>query len=161
MMLNKNLLSGLSENTLLSFYLSRNLIDLSFTLRQRIACLSLSMTQSTLLVGTGSSEVLLYDVASHQLVRSFAPLKDKGQGLGITYIRCLLKPPDLVGNISLGFNVSSMTSAKDIIPTRPVMPFQRVRDGKTRGLHEVSIMIPPSNEVRQVTVVPFVALNVL
>ena len=117
------------------------------------------MIQATLLVGTGSGEVLLYDVASHQLVRSFTPLKDKAQGLAITHIECLLKPPDLIGNISLGFNVSSMTSAKDVIPTKPVMPFQRVRDGKARSLHEVSMMLPSSTEVNCVMIKIFPCLS--
>ena len=107
------------------------------------------MTQSILLVGTSAGEVHLYDVASHQLLRTFSPVKDKMQGLAITHIECLLKPPDLIGNISLGFNVSSMTSAKDIIPTRPILPFQRVRDAKARGAHEVSMLLSPATQVSQ------------
>ena len=112
--------------------------------------MAFSLSQSNLLVGTNAGEVRLYDVASHQLLRTISPLKDKSQGLSITHIECMLKPPDLIGNISLGLNVSGVTSAKDVLPTYPIVPFQRVRDGKSRANHEVLMMLPPpdSDEVR-------------
>ncbi|KAH8111012.1 pre-rRNA-processing protein IPI3 [Phellopilus nigrolimitatus] len=114
---------------------------------QPISSLAFSLTQSTLLVGTTTGEVHLYDIASHQLLRTLSPVKDKAQGLSVTHIECMLKPPDLIGHISLGINVAGMTSAKDVMPTRPVAPFQRVRDGKAREVHEVSMMLPVQNEV--------------
>ncbi|EJD07635.1 pre-rRNA-processing protein IPI3 [Fomitiporia mediterranea MF3/22] len=113
---------------------------------QPISTLALSLTRSTLLVGTTTGEVNLYDIASHQLLRTISPVKDKGQGLSITHIECMLKPPDLIGHISLGLNVGGITSVKDVMPTRPIAPFQRVRDSKAREAHEVPIILPSQNE---------------
>lgn len=59
----------------------------------------------------------------------------------------MLKPPDLIGHVSLSINVGSLTSAKDNIPTRPIATFHRVRDGKARESHEVSLILPVQNEV--------------
>lgn len=59
----------------------------------------------------------------------------------------MLKPPDLIGHVSLSINVGSVTSAKDNIPTRPIATFHRVRDGKARESHEVSMILPVHNEV--------------
>ena len=101
-----------------------------------------------LLVGTATGEVHLYDIASHQLLRTITPVKDKAQGLAITHIECMLKPPDLIGHISLGLDVGGVTNAKDVMPTKPVAPFQRVRDGKAREAHEVPMILPQQDEVR-------------
>ena len=115
--------------------------------RQPISSLALSLTQSTLLVGTTTGEVHFYDIASHQLLRTISPVKDKSQGLAITHIECMLKPPDLIGHINLGLNVGGVTSVRNVMSTRPVAAFQRVRDSRAREAHEVSIMLPSQNEV--------------
>ena len=54
----------------------------------------------------------------------------------------MLKPPDLVGHISLSLNVGSFSDTKDIIPVRPVVPFHRMKDAKAREAHEVMMMLP-------------------
>jgi pre-rRNA-processing protein IPI3 len=60
----------------------------------------------------------------------------------------MLKPPDLIGHISLHLNVGSAADTKDVIPIKPVMPFQRMRDPKTREVHEVSMLLPSQKIVR-------------
>lgn len=89
----------------------------------------------------------VYDIASQQLLRTISPSKDKAQGLAVTHIECMLKPPDLIGHISFSVNVSGVSNARDVMPTRPVVPFQRFRDVKTREAHEVLMMIPAQDEV--------------
>ena len=59
----------------------------------------------------------------------------------------MIKPPDLIGHISLDFRVGTVDT-KDIIPVKPVIPFQRMRDAKARDAHEVTIMLPSHNTVR-------------
>ena len=116
--------------------------------RSPISALALSLTQSTLLVGTTDGDVHLYDIASHQLLRTISPAKDKSQGFSVTHIECMLKPPDLIGHVSLDLNVGSVTASKDIMPTRPIAPFQKIRDERTREAHEVPMMLPDYEEVR-------------
>ena len=57
----------------------------------------------------------------------------------------MIKPPDLIGHISLDFRSAD---TKDTIPVKPVMPFQRMRDAKAREAHEVTMMLPSHNTVR-------------
>lgn len=54
----------------------------------------------------------------------------------------MLKPPDLVGHISLNLNGGGATDPRDTIPVRPVVAFQRMRDPKAREAHEVAMMLP-------------------
>ena len=54
----------------------------------------------------------------------------------------MLKPPDLIGHISLSLNLGSFSDAKDVIPVRPVVPFYRMKDTKARDAHEVTMMAP-------------------
>ncbi|KAL4062481.1 WD40-repeat-containing domain protein [Scleroderma citrinum] len=108
------------------------------TVGEGVTALSISMTTSLLLVGTTSGLIHLYDIASHQLLRSISAHK----GMSITFLATMLKPPDLVGHISLSLNVSSSAEAKDVIPVRPVAPFQRMKDPKAREAHEVTMMLP-------------------
>jgi pre-rRNA-processing protein IPI3 len=63
----------------------------------------------------------------------------------------MLKPPDLIGHISLSLAVNSVADAKDVIPVKPVSPFQRTRDAKYREAHEVPMMLPAQNTVRGMT----------
>lgn len=115
--------------------------------RSPISALALSLTQSVLLVGTTDGEVHTYDIASHQLLRTISPVKDKSQGLSVTHIECMLKPPDLIGHVSLDLNVGGVTTSKDIMPTRPVAPFQKIRDERARDAHEAPMMLPDYDEV--------------
>ncbi|KAJ7576887.1 WD40-repeat-containing domain protein [Mycena floridula] len=105
---------------------------------QPITCLSMSLTSSILLVGTSSGIVNIFDIPSHQLLRTINTHK----GFAITCLATMFKPPDLIGHISLGLDVGSTSDAKDILPVRPVQPFQRVRDAKARENHEVSMILP-------------------
>ncbi len=98
--------------------------------------LALSYTSASLLVGTATGSIHIYDIASHQLLLSISTHK----GLPITYIQAMLKPPDLIGHVSLTINVRS--PVKDTTPPRPVVPFQRVRDAKVRESHEVLMVLP-------------------
>ncbi|KAI6122663.1 WD40-repeat-containing domain protein [Pisolithus croceorrhizus] len=108
------------------------------TVDQPVTALAMSITTSLLLVGTATGLIHVYDIASHQLLRSISAHK----GMSITLLATMLKPPDLVGHISLSLNVASSAEAKDVIPVKPVAPFQRMRDPKARETHEVTMMLP-------------------
>lgn len=90
-----------------------------------------------------------YDIASHQQLRTLGAHK----GLAITHLATLLRPPDLVGHVSL--TLAAGTDTREV-PVRPVAPFQRMRDARTRELHEVAMMLPPRSAVRG----PFAACGV-
>ena len=106
--------------------------------------MSMSLNASTLIVGTSTGYIHLYDIASHQLLRSISTHK----GMPVTHVMAMFKPPDLIGHISLNLNVAGVASAKDVMPTKPIVPFQRVRDGKSRETHEILMMLPGWDDVR-------------
>ncbi|KAF8159611.1 WD40-repeat-containing domain protein [Crassisporium funariophilum] len=106
-----------------------------------ITSICISLTSAILLVGTSEGLIHLYDIPSHQLLRTISSHK----GLSISHLQTMIKPPDLIGHISLDFRVGSTTDAKDTIPVKMVMPFQRMRDAKAREAHEVTMMLPNHN----------------
>lgn len=108
-----------------------------------VTAMAVTVTGSSLLVGTEGGLVHLYDVASHQLLRTIASHK----GGPITFLRSILKPIDLIGHVSLNLHVNGATDAKDVIPVRPILPFQRIKDAKLRDAHEVTIMLPAVRSV--------------
>lgn len=105
--------------------------------------MTISLTGSSLLVGTEGGLVHLYDIASHQLLRTISSHK----GGTITFLRSILKPIDLVGHVSLNLHINGATDAKDIIPIRPILPFQRIKAAELRDTHEVTIMLPAVRNV--------------
>ena len=109
--------------------------------REPVTALAISLTSSLLLVGTAGGLVHTYDIASHQQLRTLGAHK----GLAITHLAALLRPPDLVGHISL--TLAAGTDTREV-PVRPVVPFQRMRDARARELHEVAMMLPPRPVVR-------------
>ncbi|KAF9258929.1 WD40 repeat-like protein [Marasmius fiardii PR-910] len=102
-----------------------------------ITCIAISMS-SSLLVGTSSGLIHIYDIPTHQLMRTITTHK----GFSITYLSTMLKPVDLIGHISLNMDVSGSADANNVVPVHPVVAFQRIRDVKTRELHEVSMLLP-------------------
>lgn len=108
--------------------------------------MTISLTGSSLLVGTEGGLVHLYDVTSHQLLRTISSHK----GGAVTFLRSILKPIDLVGHVSLSLHVNGATDAKDAIPVRPVLPFQRTKDAKLRDAHEVTAMLAAVRNVSEV-----------
>lgn len=110
---------------------------------QPITTLAISLTSSLLLVGTATGLIQIYDIASHQLLRTISTHK----GFSITHLSTMLKPPDLVGHVSLSLGTGSTPDARESIPVKPVTPFQRMRDPKARELHEVAIMLPAQPSV--------------
>ena len=105
--------------------------------------MTISLTSSLLLVGTATGLIHSYDIASHQLLRTFSTHK----GFSISHLTTMLKPPDLVGHVSLSLNANNPADSRDTIPVKTVTPFQRMRDPKQREAHEVSLMLPPSRTV--------------
>ncbi|TFY58203.1 hypothetical protein EVG20_g8242 [Dentipellis fragilis] len=101
-----------------------------------VTTLTISVTSSLLLVGTATGLINIYDIPSHQLLRSISNHK----GFTIMHLMTMLKPPDLIGHVSLSLNVSSEKEGG--LPVRPVMPFQRMRDAKPRLTHEVMMRLP-------------------
>ena len=96
----------------------------------------ISLTATILLVGTSEGLIHIYDIPSHQLLRTISTHK----GMTISHVETMIKPPDLVGHISLEIQVGADT--KDIIPVKPIFPFHRMRDAKARDAHEVNVMLP-------------------
>ena len=93
------------------------------------------------MVGTSSGTIQLYDIASHQLLRTINNTSLKGHA--ITHLQTLLRPPDLVGHVSAGLGTAGgVVSGREVAPTRPIVPFQRIRDVKAREVHEVLITLP-------------------
>lgn len=82
-------------------------------------------------------QILIYDVASHQLLRSINNFKDKGYE--ISYLITLLKPPDLLGHVSLG---DRGVSAGEQDPVRPVAQFHKIKDVSARIAHELPLILP-------------------
>ncbi|GBE86365.1 Pre-rRNA-processing protein [Sparassis crispa] len=103
---------------------------------QPVTTLSLSITSSLLLAGTATGLIHIYDVTSHQLLRTLSTHK----GLVITHLATLIRPSDLIGHISL--SMAAGGEARDSVPVRTVAPFQRMRDAKAREAHEVGIILP-------------------
>ena len=112
--------------------------------RQPITSICISLTSTILLVGTAEGSIHLYDVPSHQLLRTISSHK----GLSIAHLETMIKPPDLIGHTSLELRPGSAADVKDFIPLKPVAPFQRMRDLKARDAHEVSALLPVGNIVR-------------
>jgi pre-rRNA-processing protein IPI3 len=92
-----------------------------------------------LLVGTALGNVHVYDVPSHQLLRTINA--HPGPGLAVTHVTTLLRPPDLVGHVRLDGDKDGG------IPVRPVVPFQRMREARPREAHEVMMMLPHAQKV--------------
>jgi len=99
-----------------------------------ITALCLSLTGAMLLAGTALGNVHVYDVPSHQLLRTINA--HPGPGLAVTHLTTLLKPPDLVGHVRLDGDKDGG------IPVRPIVPFQRMREERPREAHEVTMMLP-------------------
>ncbi|KAG8974954.1 Pre-rRNA-processing protein ipi3 [Tulasnella sp. 425] len=64
---------------------------------QEATSLAISFTGSTLLVGTATGVVQVYDIPSHQLIRSI----NVQQGFAVTHVCSFLKPLDLVGQMTI------------------------------------------------------------
>lgn len=111
--------------------------------RQPVTTMVISLTSSLLLVGTATGLIHSYDIASHQLLRTISTHK----GFSITHLTTMLKPPDLVGHVSLSLNVGSLADSRESLPGRPIVSFQRMRDPKQRDAHEVTMMLPSTKTV--------------
>ena len=92
-----------------------------------------------LLAGTALGNVHVYDVPSHQLLRTINA--HPGPGLAVTHLATLLKPPDLIGHVRLDGDKNGK------IPVRPIVPFQRMREARPRETHEVTMMLPHARKV--------------
>ncbi|KAF5316035.1 hypothetical protein D9619_006353 [Psilocybe cf. subviscida] len=112
------------------------------TVGQPISSMCISLTSSMLLVGTEEGLIHLYDIPSHQLLRTISSHK----GMSIAHLETMIKPPDLIGHISLDFRVGTSDTTKDMVPVKPVMPFQRMRDMKARDAHEICTVLPSHNQ---------------
>jgi len=125
------------------FQLSYSKLECQFEMfrRQPITSICISLNSTILLVGTSEGLIYLYDIPSHQLLRSIPTHK----GMSISHIQTLIKPPDLIGHVSL--QMQAGVDAKDDIPVKPVVPFQKIRDAKARVAHEVTLLLPRIRKV--------------
>jgi len=115
-----------------------------FEIRETISAMAISLTSTFLLVGTSGGMIHLYDLPSHQLLRTISAHK----GFSITYLTSLFKPLDLIGHISLDLKVGSLSDAKDALPAKPVQPFQKMKDTRAREAHEVQMLLNPKRNVK-------------
>jgi len=115
-----------------------------FEIRETISAMAISLTSTFLLVGTSGGMIHLYDLPSHQLLRTISAHK----GFSITYLISLFKPLDLIGHISLDLKVGSLSDAKDALPAKPVQPFQKMKDTRAREAHEVQMLLNPKRNVK-------------
>jgi pre-rRNA-processing protein IPI3 len=87
-----------------------------------VSALALSLTGATLVAGTATGKVLQFDVASHQLLRTFA------LGAPVTHVSTLVRAPESA-----------------LSPPVHVAPLQRTRDAKARAAHEAWVRLPPAS----------------
>ncbi|EJU03527.1 WD40 repeat-like protein [Dacryopinax primogenitus] len=105
---------------------------------QPLRSLTISLTSAMLLAGTIDGSILIYDIPSHQLIRSLNVHK----GYTIDMVATLLRPPDLLGHAPLGFG-----NKEEQIPILPIAAFQRVKDQRARERHDVPMMLLALDEV--------------
>ncbi|KAJ7281918.1 WD40 repeat-like protein [Mycena rebaudengoi] len=106
-----------------------------------VVSIAISLTSTLLLAGTSTGIIHIYDIPSHQLLRSISTHK----GLSINHLTTMLKPPDLIGHVSLSMHAG--VSAAEAIPPIHVAPFQRMRDAKSREAHDVTMILPVQENV--------------
>ncbi|PPQ62868.1 hypothetical protein CVT24_006266 [Panaeolus cyanescens] len=109
------------------------------TVGHPISSMCISLTSGILVVGTSDGQIILYDIPSHQVLRTITQHK----GYSINYLQTMLKPPDLIGHTNL---TETAIDTKDVIPVKPVLPFQRMRDPKARDAHEVTVVLRHKNK---------------
>ncbi|KAF7323161.1 WD40 repeat-like protein [Mycena chlorophos] len=102
-----------------------------------VLSLAISLTCTLLLVGTSAGSIHVFDIPSHQLLRSISTHK----GTSINHLATMLKPPDLVGHVSLSLQNGSPSDSGPILP-RSLPPLQRMRDAKSREVHDITVMLP-------------------
>ncbi|KAJ7850065.1 WD40 repeat-like protein [Mycena olivaceomarginata] len=74
------------------------------------------------------------------LLRSISTHK----GFSIAHLATMLKPPDLIGHVSLSINAGHSSEST---PVRHVAPFQRMRDAKSRDAHDITMILPVQDNV--------------
>lgn len=103
-----------------------------------ITCLCLSTAGTHLITGTSTGEIHIHSLPSHQHTRSIL----SHVGSPISHVSTMLRPPDLVGHVSLTAAMRGGHGAKDGWPMMEVRPFERMRVGqKQRMEHEVGVML--------------------
>ncbi|KAJ6504901.1 hypothetical protein C8R47DRAFT_1104131 [Mycena vitilis] len=102
-----------------------------------VVSITISLTSTLLLAGTSAGIIHIYDIPSHQLLRSISTHK----GFSITH---LATPPDLIGHVNLSINAGQ---SSDAIPVRHIAPFQRMRDAKSREAHDITMILPVQDNV--------------
>lgn len=101
--------------------------------------MAISLTTSSLIVGTAAARILVYDIRSHQLIRTVNCPKD----FIINSLQVMLKPQDLMGHVTIG----AAKSDTGAVPIQSITAFQRTRDPKAREAHDVLITLPPTPQV--------------
>jgi len=113
----------------------------SIDVGQRISALCISLTCTLLLAGTASGIIHIFDIPSHQPLRTISTHQD----LVITHLSTMMRPPDLVGHVSLQIGISNGSrnvGQGDVMSLRSVVPFDRTRDPRKRETREVGMILP-------------------
>lgn len=122
---------------------SRSLKQIFTIFSEPVTSLALSITSSLLVVGTAGGSVFIFDIPSHQRLRTI-PIQ---KGFNITFVTVMQKPRDLVGHIKLNLGSTSGTETKDAISLRPVCAFQKMKEPKSQVEHEATILLPVVQKV--------------
>jgi pre-rRNA-processing protein IPI3 len=113
-----------------------------------VTAMTLNLTCSNLLVGTSTGQIQIFDITSHQHVRTFVPAAStasSGPTFAITHLHTCLRPSDLVGHVALNSGGVAGKEADHLPIPRYVAPFQRTRDAKAREAHEVWVHLSRSS----------------
>ncbi|KAF8627829.1 hypothetical protein AX15_004248 [Amanita polypyramis BW_CC] len=113
------------------------------SIHEQVTSMAFSLTSTLLLVGTMTGLIHVVDIPTHQQLRTISTHK----GLSITHLQTMLKPLDLMGHVDLGHFVAHGNDPRENIPVQPVSAFQRLKDTKAREAHNVSLMLPPAEQV--------------
>ncbi|TFK51715.1 WD40 repeat-like protein [Heliocybe sulcata] len=118
---------------------------MSIDVGQRITSLCITLTCTLLLAGTASGIIHIFDIPSHQLLRTITTHKD----MIITHLNTMMRPPDLVGHVSLqlapGAGMGNAGQG-EVTSLRSVVTFDRTRDPRKREAREVGIILPVQDE---------------
>jgi len=107
------------------------------SLDHAITCLSISLSQTHLITGTASGEIHIHALPSHQHTRTILT----HVGSPISHISTMLRPPDLIGHISLTAAMHGGLN-KDGWPVMEVRPLERMRVGQRQRLEqEIGVML--------------------
>ncbi|GHJ90405.1 hypothetical protein NliqN6_6807 [Naganishia liquefaciens] len=116
------------------------------SLNSPITALVLSKSQSHLVSGTASGHIYIHALPSHQHLRTIT----SHVGVPVTHLSTLIRPPDLVGSVSLRDAANAATSSHGVVapgawPVKEIKQFERMKVIKRDARHtgDLGILLRP------------------